>query len=237
MNEPAFSLFAGPATWARMAAQRLADQLRAGIAARGAAVFAGSGGGTPGPIYDALAQAPLDWSRVVVTLVDERFVPEDSPDSNAALLRRRLLTGPAAEAEFIGLYTGALTPETAAIETTARLAGLGRLDAALLGMGEDGHILSMFPDSPVLPALLDPAAEPACFAVPAGEQGRPPPQPRLSLNLPWLLRTDAVVLAITGPEKRRVFDREWDADPVRAPLAALRAAGARLEVFWTEDSR
>src|SRR5690606_26940951 len=99
------------------------------------------------------------------------------------------------------------------------------------------HILSMFPDSPVLPALLDPAAEPACFAVPAGEQGRPPPQPRLSLNLPWLLRTDAVVLAITGPEKRRVFDRGWDADPVRAPLAALRAAGARRDVSWTEDSR
>ena len=89
MTEPALSLFAGAEAWARTAAGRLADQLRAGIAARGAAVFAGSGGGTPGPIYAALAQSPLDWSKVVVTLVDERFVPEGSADSNAALLRRR----------------------------------------------------------------------------------------------------------------------------------------------------
>lgn len=239
MSEPAIRTFADPEAWAQAAAGRLDEALRRAISAGGSAVFAGSGGATPGPIYAALGAATLDWSRLVVTLVDERFVPEDSPDSNAGLLRRTLLTGRAAAAQFVGLYTGAPTPEGAAGEASAILAAAAgaRLDAALLGMGEDGHILSMFPGSPALPALLDRAREPACLAVPAGEAGRPPPQPRLSLNLPYLAGAGLLLLAVTGAQKRRVFEREWAGDPAASPLAALRAAGVALEVFWTEDNR
>src|SRR5690606_7979688 len=163
------------AAWAQAAAGWLADRLRETVSARGSAVFAGSGGSTPGPIYAALGAAPLDWSRVVVTLVDERFVPEQSPDSTAGLLHRTVLAGPAAAARFVGLFTGARPPAAAAGGATAILAAAAgvRLDAALVGMGEDGHILSMFPGSPALPALLDASRRAACLAVPAGLDGRP----------------------------------------------------------------
>lgn len=221
--------------WAEAAADRLAEALAEALAADGRALFAGSGGSTPSPIYARLAQADLDWARVTATLVDERYVPEASPDSNAALLKRALLTGPAAAARFIPLYSPAVTVDRAAALASQALAAEGRaLDAVLLGMGEDGHICSMFPGSPTLTTLLTPGLKPAVYGVPAGRDGAAPPQERLTLNLPWLAGARCVVLALTGANKRAVFEREAAGDPAVSPVAALIAAKAPLEVIWTE---
>ena len=221
--------------WAEAAADRLAAALAEALAADGRALFAGSGGSTPSPIYARLAQADLDWASVAATLVDERYVPETSPDSNAALLKRALLTGPAAAARFIPLYSPAVTVDRAAALASQALAAEGRaLDAVLLGMGEDGHICSMFPGSPTLTTLLTPGLKPAVYGVPAGRDGAAPPQERLTLNLPWLVSARRVVLALTGAKKRAVFEREATRDPALSPIAALIAANAPLEVLWTE---
>nr|WP_312448907.1 6-phosphogluconolactonase [Brevundimonas naejangsanensis] len=221
--------------WAEAAADRLAEALAEALAADGRALFAGSGGSTPSPIYARLAQADLDWARVTATLVDERYVPEASPDSNAALLKRALLTGPVAGARFVPLYSPAVTVDRAAALASQALAAEGRaLDAVLLGMGEDGHICSMFPGSPTLTTLLTPGLKPAVYGVPAGRDGAAPPQERLTLNLPWLVSAQRVVLALTGANKRAVFEREAAGDPAVNPIAALIAANAPLEVLWTE---
>lgn len=221
--------------WAEAVAARLAAALAEALAADGRALFAGSGGSTPSPIYADLAKADLDWARVTATLVDERYVPETSPDSNAALLKRALLTGPAAAARFIPLYSPAVTVDRAAALASQALAAEGRaLDAVLLGMGEDGHICSMFPGSPTLTTLLTPGLKPAVHGVPAGRDGAAPPQERLTLNLPWLTGARCVALALTGANKRVVFEREAAGDPAVSPVAALIAANAPLEVFWTE---
>jgi len=221
--------------WAEAAADRLAEALSEAVAADGRALFAGSGGSTPSPIYARLAQADLDWAQVTAMLVDERYVPETSPDSNATLLKRTLLTGPAAAARFIPLYSPAVTVDRAAALASQALAAEGRpLDAVLLGMGEDGHICSMFPGSPTLTTLLTPSLKPAVYGVPAGRDGAAPPQERLTLNLPWLAGARCVVLALTGAKKRAVFEREAAGDPAVSPIAALIAANAPLEVFWTE---
>ncbi|MBK1970447.1 MULTISPECIES: 6-phosphogluconolactonase [Brevundimonas] len=221
--------------WAEAAADRLAGALADALAADGRALFAGSGGSTPSPIYARLAQADLDWAKVTATLVDERYVPETSPDSNAALLKHTLLTGPAAAAQFIPLYSPAVTVDRAAALTSRALDAEGRpLDAVLLGMGEDGHICSMFPGSPTLTTLLTLSLKPAVYGVPAGRDGAAPPQERLTLNLPWLAGARRVVLALTGANKRVVFEREAAGDPAVSPVAALIAAKAPLEVFWTE---
>ncbi len=222
-------------TWAEAAADRLAGALAGALAADGRALFAGSGGSTPSPVYARLAQADLDWAQVTATLVDERYVPETSPDSNATLLKRTLLTGPAAAVRFIPLYSPAVTVDRAAALASQALAAEGRpLDAVLLGMGEDGHICSMFPGSPTLTTLLTPGLKPAVYGVPAGRDGAAPPQERLTLNLPWLVSARRVVLALTGTKKRAVFEREAASDPDVSPIAALIAANAPLEVFWTE---
>lgn len=237
MSDIGIQNFDSGAAWAEACAERLADALSAALAQRGKALFAGAGGSTPSPIYGRLAQADLDWSRAAVTLVDERHVPESSPDSNARLMRETLLTGPAASARFIPLHHAAVTVDrAAALAAKALRAEGGRLDAVLLGMGEDGHICSMFPGSPTLKTLLSPALKPTVLGVPAGRDGMAPPQERISLNIPWLAEAGRVVLALTGAKKRAVFEAEAAGDPATQPIAALIASGAPLEVLWTETN-
>ncbi|WP_312063675.1 6-phosphogluconolactonase [Brevundimonas sp.] len=235
MSSPAIETLPDAAAWAEAAAARLAAALTEGVAAEGRAIFAGAGGSTPSPIYAQLAEADLDWSKVTATLVDERYVPETSPESNAALMKRTLLTGPAAIARFLPLYAPSVTVDRAAAEASKALAAAGaRLDAVLLGMGEDGHICSMFPESPTLKTLLTPDLKPAVYGVPPGRDGMAPPQERLSINLPYLISARRVVLALTGARKRAVFEREAAGDPRIHPIAAMIAAKVPLEVLWTE---
>ena len=235
MSSPAIETFPDAAAWAKAAAARLGEALAKGVTAEGRAVFAGAGGLTPSPIYARLAEADLDWSKVTATLVDERYVPETSPESNAALMKRTLLNGLAASAHFLPLYAPSVTVDRAAAEASKALAAEGgRLDAVLLGMGEDGHICSMFPESPTLKTLLTPDLKPAVYGVPPGRDGMAPPQERLSINLPYLAEAGRVVLALTGAKKRAVFEREAAGDPRIHPIAALIAAKVPLEVLWTE---
>ena len=223
--------------WAKACSACLIDALSTALADGGKAVFAGSGGSTPAPIYRRMAKADLDWSRVAVTLIDERYVPETSADSNAALLKRTLLTGPAAAARFVPLFHSAVTVDrAAALATHALAAEGGKLDAILLGMGEDGHICSMFPDSPTLKTLLSPLLRPTVLGVPHGRDGAAPSMERLTINLPYLMTARRVVLAITGAAKRSVFEREAVGDPTTQPIAALIAARVPLDVLWTEKA-
>jgi len=234
---PEIEVFADGAAWANACVARLTDTLSTAIAETGKAVFAGAGGSTPSPIYRLLAAANLDWSKVAVTLVDERYVPESSPDSNAALMKATLLTGPAAAARFVPLYTPEVTVDRAAIVAANALAAeTDRLDAVLLGMGEDGHICSMFPESPTLKTLLTPTLKPTVLGVPHGRDGLAPSLERLSINLPYLMQARRVVLALTGKQKRAVFEREAAGDPAIQPIAALIAANVPLEVLWTEKA-
>ncbi|MFW2342132.1 6-phosphogluconolactonase [Brevundimonas sp.] len=224
------------AGWAAACADRMTGALSGALAERPRAFFAGSGGSTPGPVYAAMREADLDWSRVTVTLVDERHVPESSSESNATLLKNSLPIGPG-QAGFIPLYSAAPTVDRAAAVATRALASQAdRLDAALLGMGEDGHILSMFPESPTLKTLLIPTLTPAVLGVPKGRDGLAPSLERLSMNLPWLMACGTVVMALSGSAKRRVFEDRIMADPAIVPVAALAAHIPHLQVLWTEES-
>ena len=221
--------------WAASIAGRIEETLGAAVIDNGRALFAGPGGSTPSPVYARLAQADIGWDRIAITIVDERYVPETSADSNACLIKDVLLQGPAAKATFIPLYHPEVTVDRAAAVAAKALADAGgRFDAVLLGMGEDGHICSMFPESPTLKTLLSPTLKPNVLGVPHGRDGAAPSLERISITLPYLMSAGRVVLGLKGAAKRSVFEREADGDPAVQPIAAMIAAKVPLEVVWTE---
>lgn len=203
------------------AAHAVVAQLRAALDTHGRATFVGTGGRSPGPVYDRLRTAPLDWARVGVTLSDERCVSPDDPASNARLVRDRLLQGPAARAHLLPLW-----PEPQA----AALAGLLPFDAVLLGMGEDGHIASLIPGDPDLETALTTAD--LTRPVPAG-LGKPP-LARITLTLRALLDARAIFLLIAGAAKRQVMERALAGEDL--PVGRLlEQARAPTRIFWCPE--
>lgn len=127
----------------------------AAFEARGEFRLALSGGNTPKPVFEALAQRPLDWSRVIITFGDERCVPPDDERSNYLMACRTLLDAVPIPSENVLRMKGEIDPATAAAEYEAALherspEGAFRHDLILLGMGPDGHTASLFPGTPAL---------------------------------------------------------------------------------------
>lgn len=210
-------------------AQQVADDLRAAIAARGHASLALSGGTTPRRFLRALSAQALDWARVQVTLVDERWVDEANPRSNAALLREHLLHGAAAEAKFVPLYRDAAEPEAALTAVETALDPLLPLDVAVLGMGTDGHTASFFPGGDRLDEALDPRGAATVLPIRAPGAG----EPRITLTLPVLQAARGLYLHIEGAEKRNVLEQALAGPDAAAPVAAtLRAYPAAVPVYW-----
>jgi 6-phosphogluconolactonase len=215
-------VFAGSSTMADSAAQAVAAQLSAGLTSRGRASLVATGGRSPGPVYDRLHAEKLDWGHVAVTLSDERQVDVDSPNANLRLLRERLFVGEAAKAHYL--------PLTDYAEPALRV--LMPFDAVLLGMGEDGHIASLIPGSPVMAEAMDPDGKALVAESPAGFGS--PPVPRITLTLAALLQSRAIFLLIAGEAKRQVVaDALAGADlPVRAIVDQNRVP---IRVFWTPE--
>lgn len=142
---------AGPAAWTSAAATQLAATLRDELGTATKALLLVSGGSTPEPVYRALAAQPLEWTRVVVGLVDERYLPLDHPASNARLLDPFATAG----AQVWPLLHAGFDRDACAAHANARLRASGlRPCAVVFGMGEDGHTASLFPDSIDLEAAL-----------------------------------------------------------------------------------
>ena len=214
-------------------AAEVAESLREGLAARGAGSLALPGGRTPMPLFHALRGYALDWSRVAVTLTDERWVPETDPASNGALLRRELLEERAAAARFVPLYqadAGSASQAAPVISTMVQQAMALPFDAVVLGMGEDGHFASLFPGNAGLAEALDPRAAPGCVAMQAPAE----PRQRLSLNVAALMQTRRLFLLVTGEAKRAVLAQASDpASRGDWPIGALLdVRNPPLEVYW-----
>jgi len=160
------------------------------------------GGSTPFPILAELASRPLEWSRLVIWPGDDRIVPEDHPASNVGRIRALL--------EPVGAQVVALSQE----------ARPPHFAIAWLGMGGDGHIASLFPNTD--PQAGDPQGIRRLTPDPL-----PPEAPfdRLSLTIPALLNSDQVIFVMRGADKVALFEAAMRGEhdlPVARLLAAAR---------------
>jgi 6-phosphogluconolactonase len=220
--------FADAEALAEALAARVAAQLRAALDARGEAVLAVSGGSTPKHFFERLSREPLDWPKVTVTLVDERWVPESSERSNARLVKASLLQHEASAAGFVPLYAEAPTPEAAVAALRARVAALpATFDVVVLGMGGDGHTASFFPGGDRLVEALDRHGTARVLPMRAPGAG----EPRVTFTLPALLDSRALFLHVEGEAKRAVLDAAREPGSA-LPIAAVLRAAPRLETFW-----
>ncbi|KVO61624.1 6-phosphogluconolactonase [Burkholderia ubonensis] len=206
-------------------AQAVGDALRAVLARPARATLAVSGGTSPRPFLQTLSHAALDWASVDVTLVDDRWVPEDDAASNARLVRDTLLQHAAAPATFLPLVdTGAaLDAHVAALNANPA----HRLpDVAVLGMGEDGHTASIFADAPEWDHAITTAER--FVAVHPGAA----PHARVSFSLDALKRIDRLFLLIAGNRKREVLEAAASSPQKNAISQLANDKGTQLDVYW-----
>lgn len=219
MSAPQIEIFESHAALAEAVAQAVAQAIRQANDERHHATLVATGGRMPGPVYDRLAKMDLEWGRVVVTLSDDRQVPDTDPQSNVKLLKDRLLIDEAAVSRFLPL-----TPDA-----EDALWAQSPFDAVMLGMGEDGHIASLIPGSPgAQPEAMDPDDERWVIEIPAGFGS--PPLARISLTFAALLQSRAIFLLIAGEKKREVL--QGQGLPVHALLAQDRVP---VRIFWTPE--
>jgi 6-phosphogluconolactonase len=215
---------------AAAAAERVAALVGSAIASRGRASLCLSGGQTPRRLYELLAdpshsfRSTIDWTRVHVFWGDERQVPPDHAESNFGMAHRALLAHVPIPAGQIHRIRGELAD---AAETANEYENIlsGRLDVALLGLGADGHIASIFPGSPLL-------TDDWLYRV-AAVRVEHQHAWRITLTPSALLDARAIEVLVSGADKAAAVRAALDGpdDVRRWPAQLLRAAGDRVEWF------
>ena len=222
--------FDDPRAQAGALAKAVGDALNASCAASGNAsrtTLAVSGGTSPRPFLQALAKEPVDWRRIDLTLVDDRWVPESDSASNARLVRETLLQDGAADARFLPLVDTATTLEAHVAALNADAArSLPRV--AVLGMGEDGHTASLFADAPEWAEITAPGAQRFVAVHPKAA-----PHARVSFSLAALKGVERLYLLIAGTSKLDVLKAAASAAQENAISKLANDKGVRLDVYWS----
>jgi len=213
---------------ARQLADTVASDLNAAIEETNSATLVVSGGSTPGPLFAALSAKTIDWSKVIVTLADERWVAPDHDDSNERMVREQLLVNNASSASFVSLYrlAEADAPTLATIETSL-LQLADPFTVVLLGMGEDGHTASLFPDAPEIEAAMQmDGQDNVMFMHPSSVE-----QVRITFTRRRLLAARHLYLYITGKNKLLLLESALSGD--KLPIAGIASeAGDNLQLYW-----
>jgi len=230
-------IFPSAETLSRAAAEAFAQLANKAIAENGRFAVALAGGNTPRAIYQLLAtdyREQIDWPRVHFFWGDERYVPINDPDSNYRMVREALFDHVPILAENVHrMPTELIQPETAAqdYEKTLQdfwLTSLPRFDLIQLGLGPDGHILSLFPNSPLL------LEENRLVAVVTDSPK--PPSTRITLTLPAINHAAQIHFFVTGAEKAEALRAtlEGSRDLQKFPAQAIQPSNGQV-IWWVDE--
>jgi len=209
---------------------QIADHLKSAIEHYGQASFIVSGGNTPKPLYEELCHQHLAWDHVTICPSDERWVEENHPDSNYRMINNTLIQHAAQSATLLSLKSEGAFSDAPDLLTPAINQMHKPFNVVLLGMGEDGHIASLFPDANELDHGLNaPHSEPV-ISMNSESKG-----PRISLSLSALLNSEHIYLLITGEAKRQVFEAaKAELEQPSLPISHLLAkATSPITVCWS----
>ncbi|MCP4182073.1 MAG: 6-phosphogluconolactonase [Hyphomicrobiales bacterium] len=214
---------------AHQLADRICCELETAITERGSATLVVSGGSTPKMLFQVLSSKAINWSDVIITLVDERWVDENDKRSNAMLVKRHLLVNNAANARFVPLFhPGDIDQEIYKLEMQLQSLPLP-FDVVVLGMGSDGHTASFFPGGDNLDAAVDEKGKNLLSSMRAPGAV----ESRITFNLPPLLQSRFLALHIEGKEKLDVLEHAMDdGDANSMPVRHIIRKSNKLEIFW-----
>ena len=201
-------------------------RLKHAIQTTGRAGLAVSGGRSPRELFDALSLVELPWDQVDISLVDERFLAPEDADSNERLVRSHLLQHKAARAHFTGLVSDPLDLQGSLERANSQAADL---TIVLLGMGEDGHTASLFPDARQLEQGLSLDAPQRYIHV------TPPSaaHERISMTLAAILSAQHIIVHITGDHKRKIMSKAMESISPALPISYVIAhAKAPCDIYW-----
>lgn len=172
----------------------ISDKLKLAIDKKGTATFVVSGGSSPLKLFEDLSKIDLPWNKVQITLVDDRLVDKNHIHSNQKLITDHLLKNKAKLANFIPLSEEIIKSK---IIVTP-------FDVNLLGMGEDGHFASLFPDMIEDFNSFNLTADPNIFSITSHGD---PFLPRITMNLSLILKSEFIVLLVKGAIKQKIIDQ------------------------------
>ena len=203
----------------------IAECIRKAIESNESAHILLSGGTTPLVVYARLAKENIQWDKVWVGLVDERYVPLDHPKNNERALREAFGEAVCSQAHFIGMVHDDQDAEhNLSMVSVEYKRFMERTDFVLLGMGKDGHFASLFPnDSSSEVDLRSDSVKILCTTAPEF------PTERISCSKGMLKQAKEVVLMITGTEKETILN---DNKETGLPVGYLQREFAQLNVFY-----
>ena len=172
----------------------ISDKLKLAIDKKGTATFVVSGGTSPLKLFEDLSKIDLPWNKVQITLVDDRLVNKNHIHSNQKLINDHLLKNKAKLANFIPLSEEIIKSKII----------ITPFDVNLLGMGEDGHFASLFPDMINDFNLFDLSADPSILTISSHGD---PFLPRITMNLSLILKSEFIVLLVKGSIKQKIIDQ------------------------------
>lgn len=210
------------------------ESLRDAIAEKGRGCIAVSGGSSPKPLYKKLSESELDWTRIDIVMVDDRFVPLGHAASNETMIREHLLVGNAAQAKFWTLYAEGELAEVAQ-RRASEWQGLTTPDVAVMGMGSDGHTASWFPGAQGLDEALSLNAPIVVPVVAKKSEVTGDYLERLTVSYAFLKDCPVRVLMMAGDEKKAVYDEACADGAVNdMPIRMIIRDAHSVTAYWTE---